>query len=73
MSARDAVHPGLSSLDARERAVLAEYAKGHGSKAIARQLGMDKFAVDWARKRIAHKTGGPLVRAVVLATKAGWL
>jgi FixJ family two-component response regulator len=48
-------------------------AQGLGTKAIARRMRLDQYAVDRMRARIARKTGGPLVRAVVLATKAGWL
>jgi DNA-binding CsgD family transcriptional regulator len=63
----------LDSLDHAERACVIAVAQGLGTKAIARRMRLDQYAVDRMRARIAHKTGGPLVRAVVLATKAGWL
>ena len=63
----------LRGLTDIERAILVGVGTGHGTKALSRQVGKSTSAVSALRKRIAVKTGMPLISAVVLATKAGWL
>jgi len=53
---RDAVHPA-ESLTPRERAVLQEMARGHGTQAIAAALGMNGKTVDSHRRNIREKLG----------------